>query len=257
MRHAQRLLAALRRHPVTVTAARLGYGASAMLHLLVGWTALELVWLGSTARAGAGGPFQQLVGTFVGRALLWLIAVGLGALALWQLTGAAVRGPRGPRLKRLGRALVYGLLCATAAGVADGEPRDDPTVEEVTSAVMRAPAGLVLVGLLGICLIGMGVYHVVKGWRAGFLQDLGTAPGRWIVVAGQMGYGAKGIALAVAGGLFTTAALTHRSRAPQGMDAALQVLLRLPLGAGLLVLMAAGFAGYAVYAFMRARHTWC
>lgn len=257
MRHARRVLAVLRRHPVTVTAARLGYGASAVLHLLVGWTALELVWLGSRGRATGGGPFQQLVGTLLGRALLWLIAVGLGALALWQLTGAAGRGPRGARLKRLGRALVYGLLCATAAGVAEGEPGDDPTVDEVTSAVMRAPAGLALVALLGVCLIGMGVYHVVTGWRAGFLEDLGAEPGRWIVLAGQMGYGAKGVALAVAGGLFTAAAFTHPSRAPQGMDAALQVLLGLPLGAGVLVLMAMGFAGYAVHAFMRARHTWC
>lgn len=256
MRHAQRAIALLRRHPVSLTAARLGYVASAVLHLLVGWTALELVWTGTRAPSSSDGPLHQLVGTFVGRALLWSIAVGLGALALWHLTGAATRGPAPARLKHLGRTLVYLLLCATSAAVADGEPDDDLTVDEATAMLLEAPAGVALVGLLGVGVISMGIYHLTKGWRAGFLDDLGGTPGRWVVLAGRLGYGAKGVALAVAGGLLAAAAITQRSRSPQGMDAALHLLLQLPLGAALLVLMAFGFTGYALYAFMRARHTW-
>lgn len=251
----RRVVTLVRRHPAIINAARLGYGASGALHLVIAWTALELAWVGS--RTGPGGALQQLAVTVTGRALLWLIATGLGALTLWQLTGAVTTRDRGARAKRVGRAAVYAALCWAAAGVADGEPGDDPTVDQVTAALMRRPAGVALVLVLGVCLVAMGFYHAVKGWRAAFVGDLRGTPSRWVVWAGRVGYIAKGIALIVTGSLLVVGAAAHRSNQPQGLDAALHVLLRLPLGAGLLAVIAAGFAGYAAYAFARARHTWC
>ena len=89
-------------------------------------------------------------------------------------------------------------------------PRARSQTTDFTATLMKQPAGQWLVALLGLAVIGVGVYHVVKGWRKKFLQDLETHPGEWIVKAGRVGYIAKGIALAIVGGLFVLAAVRHK-----------------------------------------------
>lgn len=56
--------------------------------------------------------------------------------------------------------------------------------------------------------------------------------------------------------LLVAAAAGYRREGPQGLDATLGLILAIPLGPGLLSLMALGFAGYGGYALARARHAW-
>ncbi len=119
---------------------------------------------------------------------------------------------------------------------------------------MKQPAGQWLVAAVGLAVIGVGVYHVVKGWKKKFLRDLETHPGEWIVKAGRVGYIAKGIALAIVGGLFVLAAVRHKPSEARGLDGALRNLLGAPGGPVLLALVALGLIAFGVYCFGRARH---
>ena len=65
--------------------ARVGLIAYAVVHLLVGWLALQLTWGASASKsADTSGALKTLADQPSGKILLWLVALGLVALALWQ-----------------------------------------------------------------------------------------------------------------------------------------------------------------------------
>src|SRR5215218_9204290 len=65
--------------------ARVGLIAYGVVHLLVAWLALQLAWGGGGESADQSGAMSTLAEQPFGKPLLWVIAVGLIALALWQL----------------------------------------------------------------------------------------------------------------------------------------------------------------------------
>lgn len=237
-------------HPVIEYGARLGYAASAVLHALLAWLALQLA-LGRSTEADQTGALRQLAGTGAGSALLWVLLAGFALLGVWQVTEAlTVRGRR--RVRPAAKAAVYVALAVTTWQVLRGG--GDSGDDQVTGRLLAAPGGTAVVAGVGLVIIGVGVYHVAKGWRSTFLRDLREHPRPWVVRAGRVGYVAKGIALGVVGALFVTAAVTHDPERDQGLDAALQALLGLPAGTVLVILVAAGLLCYAVYSLARARY---
>ena len=64
--------------------ARIGLIAYGVVHLLVAWLALQLAWGGGGESADQSGAMQTLAESPLGKPLLWLVAVGLIALAVWQ-----------------------------------------------------------------------------------------------------------------------------------------------------------------------------
>jgi hypothetical protein len=112
--------------------------------------------------------------------------------------------------------------------------------------------------VIGLVVLGVGGYHVVKGVRDKFREDLRTTPaggtGKAALWSGRTGYAAKGVALGVLGVLFVVAAVKVEPGRAGGLDAALRTLGAAPFGAVLLVLVGLGFAAYGVYSFLRARY---
>ena len=70
---------------------------------------------------------------------------------------------------------------------------------------------------------------------------------------GVVGYIAKGVALAVVGGLFIAAGMRGNAKESSGLDGALRTLKEQPFGPALLTGIAAGIAAYGLYGFSRAR----
>ena len=60
--------------------------------------------------------------------------------------------------------------------------------------------------------------------------------------------------LAIVGGLFCYAAITHNAKKSGGLDQALQTVLEQPFGQAMLVAIALGIAAYGVFCFARAKH---
>jgi hypothetical protein len=189
-------------HPVVENIARLGYAVSGILHLLIGWLALQVAWVGgSGGSADQSGALQTLSGNEVGKVILWIAVVGFIGLGLWNVIEVIVgRGQTSDRVKSGAKAVVYLFLGVSAFTYArsggSGSSSSSQTVD-FTATLMSQPAGKILVGAVGLAVIGVGIYHVVKGARKKFLQDLREHPGQWVVRAGVFGYIAKGIALGV------------------------------------------------------------
>ena len=92
--------------------ARAGLTARGVIYILVGWVAVLVALGNSTREADQQGALQMLAGKSYGLVSLWLLAIGFAAYALWRLSEAAfgVTGEppgAGPRLKSLGRAVLY------------------------------------------------------------------------------------------------------------------------------------------------------
>ncbi|WP_345037120.1 DUF1206 domain-containing protein [Georgenia daeguensis] len=241
-------------HRALETGARLGYAASGVLHLLIAWIALQVAWGQTGESADQTGAMQQLAGNPLGAVLLWVLAVGFALLAVWQVAEAIARSDTGTRLKSAGKAVLYLALAWTAVSVVRGSSSGSGQTESTTATLMAQPFGRALVALVGLGVIAVAVYHVIKGWKKKFLEDLREHPGPWVVRAGRIGYIAKGVALGVVGALFVAAAATADSERASGLDGALRSLQQLPFGKALLTAVALGLAAYGVYSFGRARH---
>ncbi|HYH34350.1 MAG TPA: DUF1206 domain-containing protein [Nocardioides sp.] len=247
-------------------AVRVGLVAYGVVHLLVGWLALQLAFGDREGSASSNGALRELAQQPFGRVLVWVVAVGLALLALWQLLEAAA-GHRTLRdRKRLwhraasaGKVLVYGYLSYSAFRVAVGAGSSGSGTDSMTAQVMDLPGGQVLVGLVGAGVVAVGGYLVWKGITDGFRDDL-TSEGQrgntgdaylWL---GRVGYAAKGIALGLVGVLFGWAAATHDARRSGGLDQALQEVLDQPFGPYLLGAVALGILGFGLFCFAHARH---
>jgi type IV secretory pathway VirB2 component (pilin) len=237
-------------------AARVGYVVNGLMHLLIGWIALQIAWGFSGDSADQSGALSHLSNNGLGRTVLWIAVVGFLGLAVWQLTEAIGGPPKASeRVKAVSKALLYAALAWTALTFARGGSSSSKSqTSDFTASLMSKPFGQALVALVGVIVLGVAVYHVRKGWKKKFLSDLDTKPGPFFVRSGQIGYVAKGVALAVVAFFFFYAAATDNPKEATGLDGALRSLVDQPFGKPLLTFIAIGFVAYGVYSFARARH---
>lgn len=245
-------------------AARVGYVVLGLLHLLIGVIAVGIATGGGGDSADQSGALQQVRDAPAGLALLWVIAVGLAALAVWQIAEAFVERDSDAtkrwahRAKFVGTAIAYVAIAVTAVTLAMGGSSDSSESSQTLSArVLAMPGGVALLVVVGVAVAAVGVAFVVRGCTRAFAKNLsipaGTA-GRGIRVFGTVGYIAKGVAVGVAGVLFVVAAVTHDPNAAGGIDAALRSLAALPFGQVVLWLVGAGLIVYGLFCFARARY---
>ena len=130
--------------------ARGGLIAYGVVHLLVGWLALQIAWGASAGTsADTSGALTTLAQQPFGKVLLWVVAVGLVALALWQTSEAIWGHPDRDRAKRIrkqvtsgAKAAVYAALAVSAALVALGSgTSSSQSQEQATTGVLAWPGG--------------------------------------------------------------------------------------------------------------------
>ncbi len=246
-------------------AARAGIVAYGVTHLLIAWLALRVAFGGDDTNASQQGAFAEIGAQPAGRLLLWLVVCGFAAVALWQLSAALwgfhylsgndrVRA----RLASAGKAVLYAGLAGLAGRVAVEEASGD-NGQGVTAAVLSVPGGQLLVGAVGLGILVTGAVIVYRGWTAKFTDDmdLGSVEPtarRLLVRLGQVGWVAKGLAIAVLGVLVTLAAITFDAQKANGLDAALKTLAAQPFGAVILTTVALGLACFGAFLFVDARY---
>jgi Domain of Unknown Function (DUF1206) len=234
--------------------ARAGLTARGVIYILIGWVAI-LVALGlSSHEADQQGALQLLAGKPYGLVSLWLLAIGFAAYALWRLSEAAfgVTGEgngAGPRLKSLGRAVIYAFFVVLTIKVISGTQG---------SQSRQHPAGRWLVAIVGVIVVIAGLALVLEGLRHKFMKQLQTGQmnartRRVVKWLGTIGTSARGVVFALVGILVIDAAATHNPAESGGVDKALQSLQHLPFGKVLLILAALGLAIFGVYGLCEAR----
>ncbi|MEL4320505.1 DUF1206 domain-containing protein [Leifsonia sp. YIM 134122] len=243
--------------------ARLGYVVNGILHLIIGVIAIGVA-VGSGGEADQSGALQQVASAPGGVFVLWLIVVGFAALGLWQLVNAVLPPPDKDTkraahvVKELAKGIVYLALAGTSLTFAlGGSSSSAESSKQFSAQVLAAPGGVFLVLLIGVVVLVLGGVYVYRGITKRFTKYIVTPPGtigRVTIIVGQVGYIAKGIALAIVGVLFGLAALTNDPSKASGLDGALKSLVALPFGVILLIAVGIGLIAYAVYLFFRARY---
>lgn len=246
--------------------ARVGLVAYGVVHLVIGWLALQLALGQDSGSTSSTGALRELAQQPFGQVLVWLVAGGLVLLAVWQLIEAAVGHQHHQdstrlrkRLTSAGKVLIYGYIAFSAATIAAGSGSSGGGSDSTTAKVMDLPAGQLLVGAVGAVVIGTGLYLIYKGISGKFTKDL-TAEGRSgdtgtaYIGLGKAGYVAKGVSFGLVGALIGYAAATHDPKKSGGLDQALQEVLRQPFGPYLLGAIAIGLGCFGIFCFAHARH---
>lgn len=245
-------------------AARTGYAAVGVVHVLLGYVAVRVAIGGGGQESDQSGALRQLTRLPGGVVVLWLVVIGLAALCLWLVLQAVLgagtaKRPWVRRVSAIAKAVGYGTLAVTALRVVMGSGSSSAQSSRSASAkLMAAPGGVFLLVAVGLAILGVGVYFVVKGLRRSFRDEISKAPGggprAGIVMLGVVGYVAKGVAVGAMGILFVFAAVTNDPSDASGLDGALKRMAGLPFGTVILVAVGLGLAVYGVYCFARARY---
>lgn len=247
-------------HPALEWLARAGFIMNGVVHLLIGWIAIRIALGSGGDEASNSGALAQIAEAPGGQVMLWAGAVAFVALGLWQVIELFLGSDETTdRIRAVAKAAVYLALGVTTARFATGGGgSDSQTASGTTAGLLGSGPGKVAVVAAGLVLVGVGIYHVYKGATKKFVEDLertgGGNVGTAIVMAGRLGYIAKGAALTILGGLVVAAAVTADPEKAGGLDSAFRTVGEQPFGQILLILTGIGIALYGVYSIGRARY---
>jgi hypothetical protein len=251
--------------------ARLGYAARGVVYVVVGLLAVQTAFGARGARRAATdtrGALQEVAAHSI--ALLWLLAVGLFAYAVWRTAqglfdserkGSGVKG-LAHRLGRLFTAVAYGSLGLAAVRIALGAHRrssDAHATREWTARLMGEPFGRWLVAAIGAGVIAGGCYQIWRGWTEKFkkeirLGEMDPGESRLAINAGKLGLMARGVVFLISGWFLVQAAVKTDPRQVRGLAGALAVLAGEPHGAILLGLVAVGLVAFGAWSLLLARY---
>ena len=235
-------------------AARAGFAASGLLHLLIAWIVLQLA-LGGGGNADQSGALATLAAQPGGALMLWVAAVVLAALGVWQLVEIFVETDLKDRGKAAAVGVVYLALAFSAAKFAMGSGTSSGQRNAgLSGQMMQSGWGKAVLIVVALVLIGVGGYHVYKGAAKKFLDELTVSDSAGVTWTGIVGYVAKGLVLVGVGVLVVVATLTSDPAKATGIDGAVKTLGSAPFGKVLLVVAAVGLAAYGGYGLIRARY---
>lgn len=259
----------MRRHSAGIdllsAIARFGFAARGFVYLVLGWLAIQIARGRANHQANSRGAIADIARQPVGIVLLWILAFGLVAYAVWRLSeaffGTASEGKKaGPRIAALFGGMIYlAFSVATFAFIA-GRSKQSGTHQQVTvtASLMRHTGGRWLVGLIGVIVVVVGLGIAAQSVTRKFekelrLHEMGKATRAIVVCLGLGGTVARGVVFAIAGGLVVDAAVTFDAHKSTGLDGALHTLAQHSYGPWLLGLFALGFIAYGLYGFAEAR----
>lgn len=242
---------------------RTGFAVNGIIHVVIGAIAVQVATGGASGSADHSGALGQLAAAPGGAIVLWVVTVGLAALGASSMLEVFVvpKEDKSARVaaiaKHLGKGVVYLALAGTALTFArGGSTNSEQSSKQASADLLSLPGGAVIATLVGVGVVAVAVYFVVKGVRQSFTDDIvlptgsiGTATR----ILGIVGYSAKGISLGAVGILFTVAAFTVDPNKAAGIDGALKTLVGLPFGMAILIAIGAGLVAYGIYSCLRAR----
>ena len=263
--HAER--AARHASPWVGKLARLGYLAKGVVYLAIGFLALREALGAGGKTADMGGAMKSIGSQPFGGVMLALLAAGLACYALWKLVQGVLdadgkgSGPHGllRRVGYVGSAAIHGALAFTAAQSILGAEDSSEDAATASALAYQPPLGQILVGLVGLGVIGVGLYQLYAAYGAKFRDDLrldlmSEAERSWVTHAGRVGTAARALAIGLAGAFVVLAAYQSDPSETRSLGAALESLQQQPLGSYMLGAIAAGFLVYGVFMFAIAHY---
>jgi hypothetical protein len=248
--------------------ARLGLVAQGISFWLVGVLAIELA-LGKGGKAtDREGALRTIAQGGFGRVIVFALAAGFGAYALWRLAQvvfghdieAQNADPSWPkRASSLGKAVIYGALCAAAISVLLGEHGGGSNEQEATKGILGWPGGRWIVGAIAIAVAAAAVWNAYRAFSRQYKDSLKTGQMSateltWTTRLAFVGLLSRAVVFGLVSWFFLKAAAEDDPRQAQGLDGALRKLANQPYGAWLLSIVAAGLLGFGLFCLIQARY---
>jgi hypothetical protein len=147
------------------------------------------------------------------------------------------------------------LAARLALGIGGGGGENSE--QELTAKLLAQPFGQWLVGLVGAIIIGVGLAHFYRAYKAKFMQayaagEMSQRQRRWARRLGQFGLAARGVTFCIIGGFLIHAGIAADPTEARGLDGALAVLAQQPYGPWLLGVVALGLVAYGIFCVSQA-----
>ena len=248
---------------------RIGYGARGLIYGVMGVLAFMLAF-------GVYGSLQDTQGALafigkqpLGRILLGIVLVGLIGYSLWGLIraffdplhkGKSFKGI----LERTGffvSALAYAILIFPTYNFIFGNSgaaqngAQGIQLRNIIGTIFLMPLGKWIVGLIGLFVLGVGLYQIYSGLRHKFDQQiklyaLSPKQIKLIKILGRIGTLARSVVAVLIGIFLLFAAYSTNSAEVKGIDGALLILLQQPYGSWLLGIVAVGLIAFGAYSLL-------
>lgn len=165
--------------------ARYGYLAKGLIYCILGvLVILAALGVAEGRVTGTDGVIDLVGGAIAGRTMLALLFFGLAAHVFWRLYQAIAdpsekgRGPKAlvQRAGYLVSALAYLSLTSVALGrlTTFWESDSDSGTESTAASMIATPGGSVALGLVGLIVMGVGVYQAWRVWSQPFKDKWST-----------------------------------------------------------------------------------
>ncbi|MGX7952705.1 DUF1206 domain-containing protein [Tsuneonella sp. HG249] len=238
---------------------RLGYAARGVVYLLLGYLALSTA---GKAKDGQSAVFDLIQDVPLGKPLLYLVALGLLAYALFKLIDAASDvenhgDDASGRAKRIGSGasgIAHLFLAYTAYQFANGDKQQssgDGGGQEAASSVLTWDLGPLVLGLVGIGFIIGAAMQAKSAWTANFMKRVGGGAPNYVRPIGRAGHAARAVVFLLIGWSMIKGAGLSQSSEVKGLGDALVALS----GMGLLYsLVAIGLILFGLFSLIVARY---
>lgn len=207
-----------------------------------------------------------------GNVLLGLLGAGLFCYAFWRFIQALsdpenIGDDKKGKIKRtayfisgciyFGLSLLafYRVFTAATPGTGSGSGNSIAQTPWISTNV-----GLILVGFVGICFIGTGIYQFIRVYKKDFVKKFQLKSmkeekrRKTIVNTAYMGMTSRGIIFLIIGYFAVQAALTAKPSEIKTTMEAFSFLEDSSYGAWALGVVAAGLTAYAIFMFMTAKY---
>lgn len=250
-------------NPLMEPMARLGYGVRGLIYIILGVLAMLLAFGKSGGAADQQGAIAVIGKQPAGMFMLWVVLIGLVSYSFWGLVRALFDplhkgNDKKGLLTRAGfllSAIGYAYLSYTAYSFIVYRGGKTQTQQQSFASIMTTTWGPWVIFIIGLIVIAIGLYQMYQGFNSSFDKQfktyvMTTDEIKLATQLGRFGTAARGLVFALVGGLMVLAVVQSSSSQPQGIDAALTSLLRLPYGMWILGLVALGVIAFGIYSVL-------
>ena len=252
-------------HQSLIVLARGGYAARGVLYLIIGVFAL-LAATDSTKPKDSHKSLEALLGQPFGYFLVGLVVAGLLVFAAWRILQATRDvDHHGKKLKGLiirtglfagglvNGALAFFALGLLVSGIGSSGNSGGQTKDWLANLLSWEHSNL-LVYLIALVPLGVGIAHIIKGWKASFEKyfEADEAVMRYVRPVSRFGLIARGIVFIEIALLLGVSGSAYQAMDPPGMKEALDALQNLLAGWLVLMVMAFGLIAFSIYSFSEA-----
>ncbi|MBN2731428.1 MAG: DUF1206 domain-containing protein [Balneolaceae bacterium] len=236
----------------------LGLAAKGLVYSIIGaLTAMAAFDMGGQM-AGKSHVISFLQQQPFGNFLLYFLAAGILAYAIWRMY-TAIADPKNKGTgktgitKRVGyffSSIIYLFFSITIVTTTITSAAGDSNRQFVVDHLLQKTYGPFVIGLIGVIIIGVGLYQIHKGYSKKYLEELNAGYGNHQSLmhkVGKFGFIARGIIFGIIGYFVLRAGVTDNPEMIRSIQGAFSFLQQQSYGTYLMGGVAVGLMAYGIF----------